>query len=109
MIIGLDIGISATKVVAFVAKKLNKAEIWESGFSEKLLQEFISSLSSIDNKVEKIAVTGVGSKKISGKLLGCPTVKVDEFEANAASASYICDESRFIVVSMGSGTSFVEV
>ena len=109
MIIGLDIGIRSTKVVAFVANKLNKAEIWESGFSEKLLQEFISSLSSIDSKVEKIALTGVGSKKISGKLLGYPTVKVDEFEANAASASYICDESRFIVVSMGSGTSFVEV
>lgn len=109
MIIGLDIGISSTKVVALVAKKLNKAEIWEGGFSEKQLQEFIFSLSSIGSKVEKIAVTGVGSKKISGKLLGYPTVMVDEFEANAASASCICNESKFIVVSMGSGTSFVEV
>lgn len=109
MIIGLDIGISSTKVAAFVARKLNRAEIWESGFSEKQLQEFIGSLSSIDSRVEKIALTGVGSRKITGKLLGYPTVKVDEFEANAASASHICDESRFIVVSMGSGTSFVEV
>ena len=58
MIIGIDIGISSTKVVAFVAKKLSKTEIWESGFSEKQLQEFISSLSSIDSRVEKIAVTG---------------------------------------------------
>lgn len=109
MIIGLDIGISSTKVVAFVDNKLNKAEIWETGFSEKQLQDFISSLYHVDKRVEKIAVTGVGSKKISGKLLGYPTFKVDEFEANAASASYICNESRFIVVSMGSGTSFVEV
>ena len=109
MIIGLDIGISSTKVVAFVDKKLNKTDIWENGFSKGLLQDFIISLSSIDSRVEKIAVTGVGSKKISGELLGYPTVKVDEFEANAASASYICDESKFIVVSMGSGTSFVEV
>lgn len=109
MIIGLDIGISSTKVAAFVARKLNRAEIWEGGFSEKQLQEFIGSLSSIDSRVEKIALTGVGSRKITGKLLGYPTVKVDEFEANAASASHICDESRFIVVSMGSGTSFVEV
>lgn len=109
MIIGLDIGISSTKVAAFVARKLNRAEIWESGFSEKQLQEFIGSLSSIDSHVEKIALTGVGSRKITGKLLGYPTVKVDEFEANAASASHICEESRFIVVSMGSGTSFVEV
>lgn len=109
MIIGLDIGISSTKVAAFVAKKLNRAEIWESGFSEKQLQEFIGSLSSIDSRVEKIALTGVGSRKITGRLLGYPIVKVDEFEANAASASHICDESRFIVVSMGSGTSFVEV
>lgn len=109
MIIGLDIGISSTKAVAFVARKLNRAEIWEGGFSEKQLQEFIGSLSSIDSRVEKIALTGVGSRKITGRLLGYPTVKVDEFEANAASASHICDESRFIVVSMGSGTSFVEV
>ena len=109
MIIGLDIGISSTKVAAFVARKLNRAEIWESGFSEKQLQVFIGALSSIDSHVEKIALTGVGSRKITGKLLGYPTVKVDEFEANAASASHICEESRFIVVSMGSGTSFVEV
>lgn len=61
MIIGLDIGISSTKVVAFVDKKLNKTDIWENGFSKGLLQDFIISLSSIDSRVEKIAVTGVGS------------------------------------------------
>jgi len=109
MYIGIDIGISSTKVVAFIAKKLNKTEIWEGGFSEKLLNEFISSLRSIDSRVEKIAITGVGSKSIGSKLLGYPVVKVDEFEANAASASYVCDEKEFIVVSMGTGTSFVEV
>lgn len=109
MIIGIDMGISSTKVAAFDGEKLNKAEIWESDFSEQQLQEFIDSLSSTGNQVEKIAVTGVGSKNISGKLLGYTTVQVDEFEANAAAACSICDEPRFIVVSMGSGTSFVEI
>lgn len=109
MYIGIDIGISSTKVVAFVDQKLQKAEIWEGGFDEKLLSEFIISLRSMDSKVEKIAVTGVGSKRIGSKLLGYPVVSIDEFDANAASAAYVCEEPKFIVVSMGSGTSFVEV
>jgi len=109
MYIGIDIGISSTKVVAFVGKKLNKKEIWEGGFDEKRLNEFISSIRSLDSRVEKIALTGVGSKRIGNKLLGYPIVKIDEFDANAASASYVCDEPEIIVVSMGSGTSFVEV
>ncbi len=109
MIIGLDIGISSTKVVAIVNKKLNKAEVWDGGFSEGKLQEFIVSLSSVDSRIETIAVTGVGSKVIPSKLLDYPTIKVDEFDANAAAASLVCNETRFIVVSMGTGTSFVEI
>lgn len=109
MIIGIDMGISSTKVVAFIAKKLNKAEIWEGGFTESALKDFIASLIPIDNRVEKIAITGVGSKEICGNVLGYPTVKIGEFDANAASASYVCDEPEFIVASMGSGTSFVHV
>lgn len=109
MIIGLDIGISSTKIVTFTGNEAVEAEIWEDGFSEKRLQEYIGKLSSPDCLIEKIAMTGVGSKSMPEELLGYPTIKVDEFDANAAAARFVCNEQRFIVVSMGSGTSFVEV
>lgn len=109
IIIGLDLGISSTKAIALAGNKLCRTEIWEGTFSEKLLKDFIVSQLSGDTRVERIAATGIGSKTLSGKLLGYPVIKVDEFAANAASASFICDEKEFIVVSMGSGTNFVHI
>lgn len=102
-------GISSTKVVAFVARKLNISEIWEGGFSLKHLEEFIAMLNASGRRVKKIVLTGVGSKKFSGNLLGYPTVVVDEFVANAASAHYLCDKPEYLVASLGTGTSFVHV
>lgn len=106
MIIGLDLGISSTKVVAFINRRLHSKEIWEGAFLPEQLTAFINNLGQ---QVERIAVTGVGSKSMRGKLLGYPTVYVDEFEANAASAGHLCQKNEYIVVSMGSGTSFVHV
>lgn len=109
MIVGIDIGISSTKIVALSGKKLLDVGLWDNGFSESRLDEYLSSLLDYCDKVDKIAVTGVGSKKLSDSMLGIPIVKVDEFDANAASVSYLHGYSECIVVSIGSGTSFVHV
>lgn len=61
------------------------------------------------SKVEKIILTGVGSAYISQPLYGLPTARVDEFLANGLGAQYMTNLDKLIVVSMGTGTSFVKV
>ena len=59
--------------------------------------------------MEKIILTGVGSAYITQPLYGLPTARVDEFLANGLGAQYMTKLNKLIVVSMGTGTSFVRV
>ena len=59
--------------------------------------------------IEKLMLTGVGSAYIDQPLYGLPTDKADEFLANGLGAQYGSSLEKLIVVSMGTGTSFVKV
>lgn len=66
-----------------------------------------------DNKisladVEHVMVTGVGSAYIDENIYGIPTQKVDEFIADGLGARFESGLNKAIVVSMGTGTSFVQ-
>ena len=52
-------------------------------------------------------LTGVGSAYIKGPVYGLPTQKVEEFYADGLGARYESKLDHTIVVSMGTGTSFV--
>ena len=58
--------------------------------------------------VEQVMVTGVGSAYIDGPVYGLPTGKTDEFIADGLGARFESGLSKAIVVSMGTGTSFVQ-
>lgn len=60
-------------------------------------------------EIEMVMLTGVGSAFIDQPLYGLPTAKTDEFLANGLGAQYAASLERLIVVSMGTGTSFVKV
>jgi type II pantothenate kinase len=63
---------------------------------------------SIDlQDVEHVMLTGVGSAYIKGPVYGLPTTKVEEFLADGLGARYESKLDHTIVVSMGTGTSFV--
>ena len=59
--------------------------------------------------VEKVVLTGVGSAYIHQPLYGLPTATVDEFLANGLGAQYMTHLDKLVVISMGTGTSFVSV
>lgn len=101
MTLGIDIGISSVKAVLQEDNVILRKALWEGGFDERMLEDFF-----LDKDPSNIVITGVGSKGID-KLLGRSVRHVDEFEANAVAARQCCPENEFIVVSMGSGTSFV--
>ncbi len=60
--------------------------------------------------VEQVMLTGVGSAFVNSPLYGLPNRKTDEFIANGLGrARHATDIDQLIVVSMGTGTSFVKI
>ena len=107
MNLGIDLGISATKIIALNENGPWGEAIWEDHFSEDKLQDYLRQLHIATTDIEHIALTGVGSDQFGETLLGIPVRHVNEFDANAKAARWLCQEKKFIVASLGTGTSFV--
>lgn len=113
MIIGIDVGGSTTKIVGLEGQdvkfpmfvKANDPVTSLFGAFGKYLYDNSIALSEI----EQVVLTGVGSSYIRQPLYGLPTARTDEFVANGLGARHVTDLERLMVVSMGTGTSFVQV
>lgn len=112
IIIGIDVGISTTKIVGLQdGRVLSPIRITAADQVTSLYGAFGKYLH--DNKValadvEQVMLTGVGSAYINEPIYGIPTQKVDEFIADGLGARFESGLSKAIVVSMGTGTSFVQ-
>ena len=113
MIIGIDVGISTTKIIGLDAEKniispicikANDPVTSLYGAFGKYLHDNKISLEEIDH----VMLTGVGAGYINGNIYGRPTSVVDEFLSNGLGALYEVNLDRMIVVSMGTGTSLVQ-
>jgi len=111
IIIGIDVGISTTKIVGLkngqvkAPTRITAADPITSlyGAFGKYLHD-----NGIDlHDVEQVMLTGVGSAYVKGPVYGLPTQKVEEFVADGLGARYESKLDHTIVVSMGTGTSFV--
>lgn len=114
IVVGIDIGGSTTKIAGFDGDKmLVPVQISASNAVASLFGAFGKFL--YDNALEltniqQVNLTGVGSSNITQKIYGLPTYKVDEFSANGVGGGYFAEgKEDFMVVSMGTGTSFVRV
>ena len=111
IIIGIDVGISTTKIVGLKdgditsPTRITAADPITSlyGAFGKYLHDNGISLAD----VEQVMLTGVGSAYVKGDVYGLPTRKVEEFVADGLGARHESKLDRTIVVSMGTGTSFV--
>ncbi|MBQ6893529.1 MAG: type II pantothenate kinase [Clostridia bacterium] len=112
--IGIDIGGSTTKIVGFTSG--DKHELIEPlsvkatdpvtsvyGAFGKFITQNNLELSDID----KISITGVGSKYITKPLYSLPCENVPEFECIGLGGLYLSKLDEAIVVSMGTGTALV--
>lgn len=110
-IIGIDVGGSTTKIVG-----IDKREI----FSPLLVKasdpvssiygafgKFMSANNLTIGDIDRIMVTGVGASYLTKKIYGIPTAKVDEFNAIGKGGLFMSGLKKAIVVSMGTGTTFV--
>ena len=109
--IGIDVGISTTKIVGIQNGKIVKpTRIRATDPITSLYGAFGKYL--YDNKIDlsvidKVMLTGVGAAYINKPVYGLPTYKADEFLADGLGAQYESNLQRMIVVSMGTGTSLV--
>ncbi len=112
MVIGIDVGMSTTKIVGVNDNKSIVSPIRIKaddpvtslyGAFGKFLHDNNVKLSDVDN----VMITGVGAGYINDDVYGLATTMVDEFIADGLGARYDVDLARMIVVSMGTGTSIV--
>lgn len=111
--IGIDIGSSTTKIVAFEKERMLEPMVVRADSQVASLYgafgRYLYENSLELNEVEAVYITGVGSKYVDKPVYGCATYKVDEFEATGTGGYYLTDKKEVIVVSMGTGSFFVKV
>ena len=112
IVIGIDVGISTTKIVGIKDGKVSAPiRITATDPVTSLYGAFGKYLhdNNISLKdVEQVMLTGVGSAYIDEPVYGLPTGKTDEFIADGLGARFESGLNKAMVVSMGTGTSFVQ-
>ena len=113
IVIGIDVGITTTKIVGIDEKGMviSPIRIKATDPITSLYGAFGKYLH--DNKIkldeiEHVMLTGVGAAYIDEHIYGLPTSKSEEFIADGLGAKYESKLDRMIVVSMGTGTSLVK-
>ena len=112
IVIGIDVGISTTKIVGIKNNKISAPiRITAADPITSLYGAFGKYLHDNDielKDVEHVMLTGVGAAYIDQPIYGLPTSKSQEFIADGLGARYESKLDHTIVVSMGTGTSFVK-
>lgn len=110
VILGVDVGGSTTKIVAFDRKIIGMLQVRAGdqltslyGAIGHLLHQYNLKLGD----VKKIVLTGVGASLIEEDIYGIPTCKVNEFQAIGKGGLLLTGQEDGLVVSMGTGTAFV--
>lgn len=110
-IIGIDVGISTTKIVGLRdGKPSSPLRITATDPITSLYGAFGKYLHDGNiplGEIEHVMLTGVGAAYVNNDVYGVATSRCDEFVADALGARYESHLDHALVVSMGTGTSFV--
>ena len=110
-IIGLDVGGSTTKIVAFRDEKMISPLLVTATDPITSLYGAFGKF-TLENKlglndIEKVILTGVGSSHLKEPIYALRCEKASEFECVARGGLYLSHLDEAIVVSMGTGTAIV--
>lgn len=113
IVIGIDVGGSTTKIIGIDNGNIkNPMTVKAADPITSLFGAFGKYIYDNDialEDIEKVMLTGVGSAYVNQPLYGLSTAHTDEFLANGLGAQYGSKLKSLLVVSMGTGTSFVKV
>lgn len=112
IILGIDIGGSTTKIVAFEEKNrvLDTLQVRAGDQITSLygaIGHILYKCSLTLSQVTAFVLTGVGATMVKGDIYGIPTYRVKEFEAIGKGALELTGLKETLVVSVGTGTAFV--
>ena len=109
MIVGLDMGASATKIVGINKDQIlfTRSEGTVSRDVEKLLLVTVQRCGFSAEDITAVAVTGVGAEKCNIKRSLAPVKFVSEIDATGEGGSWLSGKANCVVVSIGTGTSLV--
>lgn len=111
-VVGIDIGGSTTKIIAVknseimppMKVKANDPKTSVYGAFGRYINENGLNLSDIN----RIMITGVGSSFVTENIYGINTEHISEFDAIGRGGLYLSGLESAIIVSMGTGTSFIK-
>jgi len=109
--IGVDIGISATKIALIETGQVlchtctNNSESQTT--TEQTLNNLLFTNGILQKDIKEINMTGIGSYS-QNFLCGLSVGKIDEFEAIGRGGLFLSGLEKCIVVSMGTGTAIVQ-
>lgn len=110
-IIGIDVGGSTTKIVAFAGDRMITPQFVKASDPLTSLYGAFGKFTAENGialpDVEKVVLTGVGSSHLQQPLYALPCKTVSEFDCVAHGGLYLSGLSEAIVVSMGTGTAVV--
>ncbi|MCQ2770674.1 MAG: pantothenate kinase [Clostridia bacterium] len=110
-IIGIDIGGSTTKIVAFKKGKMLEPQVVRA--TDPLTSLYgafgkFTAENEIDlENIEKIIMTGVGSSFSNRPIYGLTCEKANEFECIGKGGLYLSNLNEAIIISLGTGTAIV--
>lgn len=109
MIIGLDIGASATKVAGYESEKVlfTHTENGKSVNLDTLLRGLLAKNGYTVDDVKAVALTGVGAESCDIRRDVVPVCFIPEIEATGEGGTWLSGRSEAVVVSLGTGTALV--
>ena len=113
LVIGIDVGGSTTKIIGLdngVVQSpmyITAADPITSLFGAFGKYVYDNSMSLSD--IEHVMLTGVGASGVTTPIYGLPTSRAGEFECDGLGAKFAVDIDPLMVVSMGTGTTLVQV
>lgn len=110
-IIGIDVGTSTTKIVGFEKGQMFSPMCVKASDPISSIYgafgKFVTVNKLAISDVDRIMITGVGSEQLKENIHGIPTGRVDEFNAIGRGGLFLSGLKKAIIVSMGTGTTFV--
>ena len=111
MIIGMDIGATATKAVAMEGCEIAGMETVRTADTEAsahlVLDKVLGVIGRDSSGVGQIAISGGGARRIGEAFLNLPVVPVDEMRAIGLGGLALSGKEQALIVSMGTGTALV--
>lgn len=108
MILGIDAGMSALKIAVLDGEKCVLTHYARNlGSSAETLRHALRETGAENMAFTCAAVTGVGAGDCAAELTGIPVFPVAEIDAIGAGGAYLGGFEKALVVSLGTGSTFV--